>query len=860
MRKNFIFFFFFLAFVGGSNGQSCGTLAEANEGNLETVFNQYKSCTTILINLRANNPWNSLGYTLAGSGNLNQKLILGVISPQLGITLNLRSIGGFSMTNVNFTTFTYNSALSSTLEINGCQFNRLSITSGKGSTLAITDSYFNLQSGETSALEVRPFVRGDSYSSFDISGCTFVTKGSSILFFSNVTNSITVSSTTFSSDSLQSVQLISSYQNTIEVTDSNFTIAGGSAFGNVGTDCPSCVSNWKFRNCNFQLPDLATVFQSRSTTGTGVQGPILGSVIIQSCQFKGIRNSYFSKIYESIAEFSIESCEFDNSFLLFESKFNYPKFSFVNNTKVLRIDFKNGTAASGISNNPDFICPISQAASSAGAKLDCPSDQFRMNFEKGVTAEMLHNVSLQLVYESFPEYKGFVEWIQWVSPNNTMNKRVEYDLWATNLNPAIFDASFPFPIGYSNIRDNIRKALKDTNWSSKGIQALEFVGPTDESSSSSDIQIPFSNLTNSAVKPTSGLNVGNNSAGLGTGAIVGIVIGGLVILVIIVLVVFFLVKRKNNNGGESSNISMKEAISPPSNIPSQPKFLKNIVIGSQIGKGNFGDVYSATWNGATKVAAKRIRETDDQFLEEAKLLMRLNHPNIVRQIGIWKSEENELYMILEYCKLGSLLSFLNTTEENFSQNDLLLMCQEVAAGMMYLEGEKIIHRDLGARNLLVKYQEGKYIVQVSDFGLSRLTEDYYKSDSVALPYKWSAPEVVGNNQSSTKSDVWSFGICMWEIFTGGMVPYAGQSNKEVVQSTLEDGCTLNRPKNCSDQVWNVMLMCWAMNPKDRPSFSDLYHIISKMTGIDLDQRPVESNFNEGAYNNNQYAFSDDATQ
>jgi serine/threonine protein kinase len=145
---------------------------------------------------------------------------------------------------------------------------------------------------------------------------------------------------------------------------------------------------------------------------------------------------------------------------------------------------------------------------------------------------------------------------------------------------------------------------------------------------------------------------------------------------------------------------------------------------------------------------------------------------------------------------------------------------QAAAGMKYLGEKKVIHRDLAARNLLVAHGDARHrsIVKIADFGLSRVTEGgFYQSDKNTIPFKWTAPEVIKHGTFSSGSDVWSFGVTMWEIFSYGDLPYQSMSNKEATDAVAQ-GYRLPSPSGCLQDVYQVMLSCWKEGVDDRPSF------------------------------------------
>ena len=154
--------------------------------------------------------------------------------------------------------------------------------------------------------------------------------------------------------------------------------------------------------------------------------------------------------------------------------------------------------------------------------------------------------------------------------------------------------------------------------------------------------------------------------------------------------------------------------------------------------------------------------------------------------------------------------------------------------MKYLQENHIIHRDLACRNVLVtKDSDGKYVAKISDFGLSRAPEDdYYCTDDKTMPVKWTAIEAIQYGLYTSKSDVWSFGVCLWyltettinvtirELFSYGLIPYQGMSNAETIRN-VTTGYRMESPIDCPEEVYQVMLQCWNSNPDVRPSFSEL---------------------------------------
>ncbi|XP_009563530.2 tyrosine-protein kinase ITK/TSK [Cuculus canorus] len=253
----------------------------------------------------------------------------------------------------------------------------------------------------------------------------------------------------------------------------------------------------------------------------------------------------------------------------------------------------------------------------------------------------------------------------------------------------------------------------------------------------------------------------------------------------------------------------------------------------EIGSGQFGVVYLGYLLEKTKVAIKTIREgamSEEDFIEEAKVLMKLSHPKLVQLYGVC-FESTPICLVFEFMENGCLSDYLRSQRGSFSKETLLGMCQDVCEGMAYLEQNSVIHRDLAARNCLVGES---HVVKVSDFGMSRIVLDdqYTSSTGTKFPVKWSAPEVFSYSNYSTKSDVWSFGVLMWEVFSEGKIPYENRTNGEVVEE-INAGFRLYKPKLASKAIYEVMSHCWRMRKDERPSFSALLYQLSEISEFDL---------------------------
>nr|XP_014333538.1 PREDICTED: tyrosine-protein kinase Fes/Fps isoform X1 [Bos mutus] len=253
---------------------------------------------------------------------------------------------------------------------------------------------------------------------------------------------------------------------------------------------------------------------------------------------------------------------------------------------------------------------------------------------------------------------------------------------------------------------------------------------------------------------------------------------------------------------------------------------EDLVLGEQIGRGNFGEVFSGRLRADnTLVAVKSCRETlppdlKAKFLQEARILKQYSHPNIVRLIGVC-TQKQPIYIVMELVQGGDFLTFLRTEGARLRVKTLLQMVGDAAAGMEYLESKCCIHRDLAARNCLVTE---KNVLKISDFGMSREEADGIYAASGGLrqvPVKWTAPEALNYGRYSSESDVWSFGILLWETFSLGASPYPNLSNQQT-REFVEKGGRLPCPELCPDAVFRLMEQCWAYEPGQRPTFSVIY--------------------------------------
>jgi len=263
--------------------------------------------------------------------------------------------------------------------------------------------------------------------------------------------------------------------------------------------------------------------------------------------------------------------------------------------------------------------------------------------------------------------------------------------------------------------------------------------------------------------------------------------------------------------------------------------LDELEFGDHLGKGAFGDVFKGQWRGTTTVAVKQLKgdllEERDRlnFLDEAELMRRLPpHPNIVGCLGMCVDGQ-DCYLVLEFVPNGCLKDYLKRAKQDshFRKDTLLELAKGIAAGMDHLEVNKIVHRDLALRNILLEVRgSGEHVAKVSDFGLAKVelsnSGERKRDGKDKIPISWASPEALRKNHFTSKSDVWAFGIVLWEIYSWGNTPYASEKPVVVMKSIL-DGEKLEQPEGCPDEVYAIMLKCWAMEPNDRPTFRVIYN-------------------------------------
>ncbi|XP_029471577.1 activated CDC42 kinase 1 isoform X2 [Rhinatrema bivittatum] len=270
---------------------------------------------------------------------------------------------------------------------------------------------------------------------------------------------------------------------------------------------------------------------------------------------------------------------------------------------------------------------------------------------------------------------------------------------------------------------------------------------------------------------------------------------------------------------------------------------KDLALFEKLGDGSFGVVRRGEWCAPTaklvNVAVKCLK-TDvlsqpdalDDFIREVNAMHSLDHINLIRLYGVVLT--HPMKMVTELAPLGSLLDRLRKTQGHFLISLLCHYAIQIANGMAYLESKRFIHRDLAARNILLASNE---LVKIGDFGLMRAlpkNDDHYvMQEHRKVPFAWCAPESLKTRTFSHASDTWMFGVTLWEMFTYGQEPWIGLNGSQILHKIDKEGERLPRPEDCPQDIYNVMLQCWAHNPQDRPTFMALRDFLVEAQPTDM---------------------------
>uniref|UniRef100_A0A8C7DKZ5 Receptor protein-tyrosine kinase n=1 Tax=Oncorhynchus kisutch TaxID=8019 RepID=A0A8C7DKZ5_ONCKI len=357
-----------------------------------------------------------------------------------------------------------------------------------------------------------------------------------------------------------------------------------------------------------------------------------------------------------------------------------------------------------------------------------------------------------------------------------------------------------------------------------------------------ECQLCHENCTDGCSGP--GLNGCNARGGPVPSAVAASVVGGLLVFVVLALGVFVLVRRRHIVRKRTlrrllQERELVEPLTPSGEAPNQAllrilketEFKKIKVLGS----GAFGTVFKGVWipegeNVKIPVAIKVLREAtspkaNKEILDEAYVMASVEHPHVCRLLGICLTSTVQL--ITQIMPYGCLLDYVKENKDLIGSQCLLNWCVQIAKGMNYLEERHLVHRDLAARNVLVKTP---HHLKITDFGLAKLLtadEKEYHADGGKVPIKWMALESILHWTYTHQSDVWSYGVTLWELMTFGSKPYDGIPAREIA-GVLEKGERLPQPPICTIDVYMIMVKCWMIDADSRPRFRELISEFSKM--------------------------------
>ncbi|KAG5262466.1 hypothetical protein AALO_G00275430 [Alosa alosa] len=331
----------------------------------------------------------------------------------------------------------------------------------------------------------------------------------------------------------------------------------------------------------------------------------------------------------------------------------------------------------------------------------------------------------------------------------------------------------------------------------------------------------------------------------GSGTSIAAAVGGVLLFIILLgLMVFYMrrqrhLKRKENRRRIMQEHELVEPLTPSGATPNQAQMrilketeLKKLRV---LGSGAFGTVYKGIWapDGESvkiPVAIKVLRENtspkaNKEILDEAYVMAGVASPYVCRLLGICLTSTVQL--VTQLMPYGCLLDYVRENNECIGSQSLLTWCVQIAKGMSYLENERLVHRDLAARNVLVKNPS---IVKITDFGLARLLdidETEYHADGGKVPIKWMALESILHRKFTHQSDVWSYGVTVWELMTFGAKPYDHIPARDIPE-LLEGGDRLPQPPICTKELYMIMVNCWKIDPDSRPRFKELVTEFSTM--------------------------------
>lgn len=283
---------------------------------------------------------------------------------------------------------------------------------------------------------------------------------------------------------------------------------------------------------------------------------------------------------------------------------------------------------------------------------------------------------------------------------------------------------------------------------------------------------------------------------------------------------------------------------PPKPQPRQfPR--DDLMLQEKLGEGEYGPIYRGEAYGlgfrgeSRSVTVKMLSPHDtnrEMFDMDIEMLASISHLNVVGLLAVCTKDTPEC-LLLDAGMPGDLLSYIQEKKQGVPQHiateaetkELLRIADEISVGMAYLSAERFIHKDLALRNCTIGFDG---VVKIAHFGLGPLIypDAYCRVSNTDLPIRWMSPEAITSANFTTMSDIWSFGVAVWELFTYGDLPFEGKEDDEVIEFVLHEG-RLSKPQKCSNVVFEIVKSCWHTDPHSRPSFYDLHESIADLAGI-----------------------------
>jgi len=287
-----------------------------------------------------------------------------------------------------------------------------------------------------------------------------------------------------------------------------------------------------------------------------------------------------------------------------------------------------------------------------------------------------------------------------------------------------------------------------------------------------------------------------------------------------------------SSSGSRTSASL-QSLESRSSLKDREIDFKDLQLGKELGKGSYGFVFLGKWRNQL-VAVKRLNVTEDvtqsqldDFNAEAVLMLKIRpHKNVVTFLAICT---DPLCIVTDYYKKGNFISYLKANGNSVTDLQVITIMKGVAAGMVHLHQENVIHRDLSARNILISETMEP---AVADFGFARVVaaqSESGKTVSVIGPIRWMAPESLQSSTYSKKTDVWAFGVTTWEGCTRGKLPFA-ELETVAAGIAVVQGKRLQPPKNCPPKLEQLMTSCWKNDANDRPSMQELFELLEQIEG------------------------------